>query len=89
MVIALNAEQTQIVDQAIQAGVIRGTEDVIEVGVETIRQRLAAKTTRPSRLSHEEWSKAFHAWIDSHPTDTPLLSDEAISRESIYADRGL
>jgi hypothetical protein len=26
---------------------------------------------------------------DSHPDNTPLLSDEAISRESIYGDRGL
>jgi hypothetical protein len=28
------------------------------------------------------------AWAESHPRTTPLLSDEAISRESIYSNRG-
>ena len=40
-------------------------------------------------LSAEEWSRQLHAWIYSHPTDTPVLSDEAIDRESIYEGRGL
>jgi hypothetical protein len=35
-----------------------------------------------------EWSIAFQAWVDSHSTlNLPSLSDEAISRESIYGDR--
>ena len=89
MVIALNSDQEQVIDQAIQAGLIRGAEDVIELGVDTIRQRLHAATPAANTLSSEEWSKAFHAWVDSHSTETPLLSDEAISRESIYGDRGL
>jgi hypothetical protein len=38
--------------------------------------------------SAEEWSRAWHAWVDSHPANTPVLSDEAISRDSIYEGRG-
>ncbi len=89
MVIALNSDQEQVIDRAIQAGLIRGAEDVIEIGVGTIRQRLQAASPAANTLSAEEWSKAFQAWVDSHSTETPLLSDEAISRESIYGDRGL
>ncbi|MGA3041789.1 MAG: hypothetical protein ABSF54_13465 [Bryobacteraceae bacterium] len=38
-------------------------------------------------LTPEEWVQQFDAWVDSHDRTTPLLSDEAISRESIYPDR--
>jgi hypothetical protein len=36
----------------------------------------------------EEWVKAFREWAESHPRNQPSLSDEAISRESIYGERG-
>ena len=36
----------------------------------------------------EEWTRALREWSESHGQNTPLLSDEAISRESIYAERG-
>jgi hypothetical protein len=88
MVIALNPEQERVVGQAIEAGLIEKPEDAVELGVGTIRRRLE-RAPHSSTLSKEERKKAFRAWIDSHRTDTPLLSDEAISRESIYADRGL
>ena len=42
-----------------------------------------------TELSPEEWVGKFRAWAHSHRTGTPLLSDEAISRESIYSERGL
>jgi hypothetical protein len=35
----------------------------------------------------EEWGRQFHAWAESHDRNTPLLSDEAISRDRIYPDR--
>ena len=35
----------------------------------------------------KEWARRFHEWAESHDRTTPLLSDEAISRESIYEDR--
>ena len=36
----------------------------------------------------KERAAAFIAWAESHSRNTPLLSDEAISRESIYGERG-
>ena len=32
----------------------------------------------------QEWARQFRAWADSHDPNTPVLSDEAMSRESIY-----
>ena len=49
-----------------------------------------ADTPAPSlqdQLSPEEWVRQFHEWAESHDRTTPLLSDEAIGRESIYPDR--
>lgn len=41
-------------------------------------------------LPPEEWVREFHEWTKSHAgLDLPILSDEDISRESIYAERGL
>lgn len=34
----------------------------------------------------EEWIKAFEKWSKSHEENTPLLSDYAVSRESIYEE---
>ena len=34
-----------------------------------------------------EWARQFRAWADGHDPNTPILSDEAMSRESIYPDR--
>jgi hypothetical protein len=44
----------------------------------------------PTELSDEEWDKRFEHWTSRHAgSDLPLLSDEAISRDSIHGDRGL
>lgn len=34
----------------------------------------------------EEWARQFRAWSDGHDPNIPVLSDEAMSRESIYPD---
>jgi hypothetical protein len=88
MTIQLKPEQEQVIGQAIQAGLIETADGVLDVGVEALRARLAAQTTSKP-MSTDEWMRKFRAWAHSHPTDTPLLSDEAISRESIYGERGL
>ncbi len=42
------------------------------------------------KLPPEEWIRQFKAWVASHEGDNlPVLSDEAMSRESIYRERGL
>jgi len=33
-----------------------------------------------------EWARQFRAWADSHDPNTPVLSDEAMSQDSIYPD---
>ena len=54
---------------------------------------LAEQNTPPASISHlqktnpTEWARQFHEWAESHDRTTPLLSDEAISRASIYPDR--
>lgn len=48
-------------------------------------------TDRPfyETATPQEWVKAFREWVESHRgRNFPTLSDEAISRESIYGERG-
>ena len=61
-----------------------------------VRGQIAARgngseKARPAyELPPEEWVRKFEAWTESHAElNLPLLSDEDISRDSIYADRGL
>lgn len=39
------------------------------------------------RTDPGEWFRQFRAWADSHDPNLPVLSDEAMSRQSIYPDR--
>jgi hypothetical protein len=85
MTIQLNPEQEQVVGQAIQAGLIRTPDDVAEIGIAAIRQRLNAI---PGSLDAEGWFRELTAWSESHAA-TPWLPDEAIDRDSIYGARVL
>jgi hypothetical protein len=50
----------------------------------------AQPSVADTELSPEEWVRQFKAWTRSHAADNlPLLSDDDISRESIYSERGL
>lgn len=89
MTIELNSEQERIVGQAIRAGLIRARDEVAEIGVASIRQRLKVRRSGSQPHSAEEWSRELAAWSESHSTTTPLLPDEALDRESIYGVRGL
>jgi hypothetical protein len=89
MALQLNPEQESVVGQAIQAGLIRAADEAVEVGVATIRRRLKAHPAPNASSSTSEWSRRFAAWTGSHPAAAPLLSDEAISRDSIYGGRSL
>jgi len=60
--------------------------DALVSDVLLARQPSAANTEMPP----EQWIGEFRDWVHSHSgDDLPLLSDEAISREFIYQDRGL
>lgn len=67
------------------------TSDQIKPLLDALIERLV-ETEKPrfyETATPEEWSIAFRQWVDSHRTlNLPTLSDEAISRESIYGDRG-
>ena len=39
-------------------------------------------------VTPEEKAQAFREWAESHSHDTPILSNEAISRKTIYGNRG-
>ena len=46
-------------------------------------------STKQPDLSPIQKARAFREWAESHRRDLPLLSDEAISRESIYGNEQL
>jgi hypothetical protein len=87
--IQLKPEHELVVDRAIKAGLIESPEEVLDVGIETIRSRLETQVSPGASMGVEQWLREFRSWVHSHPTTTPLLSDEAMSRESIYGTRGL
>ena len=89
MPIQLNPEEERLIGQAIQAGLIGKADDAVTVGVETIRRQLQSRVGSGSELDTEQWSRELKAWVHGHAATTPLLSDEAISRDSIYGTRGL
>jgi hypothetical protein len=53
---------------------------------------IADQQVQPVSIAHlqktnpQEWARQFDEWADSHSPDIPVLSDEALSRESIYPD---
>jgi hypothetical protein len=62
--------------------------------IETVHlHRLASQFAPSASIAHlqktnpEEWARRFHEWAESHDRTTPLLTEHAISRESIYPDR--
>jgi hypothetical protein len=52
-----------------------------------LTNRLIDQAPAALAITPQERARAFVEWAESH-RDTPPLSDEAISRESIYAKRG-
>lgn len=54
---------------------------------------LAGQHTPLAPIAHlqkadpETWARHFDEWVNSHDPQTPILSDEAMSRKSIYPDR--
>ena len=61
--------------------------------VERWLEQIAEQHLRPASIAHlqktnpKEWALQFDAWVNSHDPNTPVLSDEAMSRTSIYPDR--
>ena len=51
------------------------------------RDEKAQKRPFYETATPEEKAQAFREWAESHSQNTPILSDEAISRETIYGER--
>jgi hypothetical protein len=47
----------------------------------------SGRTAHLQKTNPAEWMRQFRAWAESHDRTTPLLSDEAVNRESFYPDR--
>ncbi len=45
------------------------------------------KDTEVVEGTGEEWAREFRQWAESHPEDQPPLSDEAVSRDTMYEGR--
>lgn len=62
------------------------TPSEIKPYLDTILLQIVESKKRES--TSQERKRAFNAWVQSHEgQDFPLLSDEAISRETIYGER--
>ncbi|MGL4618111.1 hypothetical protein [Chroococcidiopsis sp.] len=63
----------------------------IKPHLDTMLEQLLEPEERPfyETATPQEWVSAFREWVESHRgLNLPPLSDEAISRESIYGERG-
>jgi hypothetical protein len=57
---------------------------------EVLMAHSATASPQSDEMSPDEWVREFRTWMSSHAGDDfPILSDEALSRESIYAERDL
>jgi hypothetical protein len=74
------------------AQITNRTPDEIKPHLDTMLERLLQplkKCPFYETATPEEWVTAFTEWVASHRgLNLPSLSDEAISRESIYGERG-
>jgi hypothetical protein len=86
MTITLNLTpetETLLIAQAAARGM--SVEELLKATIDTL---LAASEPTPATvISSQERAEKFINWARNHSIKTPLLSDEAISRESIYRER--
>ena len=72
---------------------LRAQAEAHGLTVERWLEQIAEQHAQPASIVHlqktnpKEWARQFDAWVDSHDSNTPVLSDEAMTRESIYTDR--
>jgi hypothetical protein len=75
-----------------KAAVLKAQAETRGLTVEEWLFQLAEQQTPPASTAHlqktnpREWARQFRAWADSHDTNLPVLTDDAMSRDSIYPD---
>ena len=85
--IELNSDEQARLDAAARRNGIETAKYAAKLVTDHLPQVPNASDT-PTLTTPQERAKAFRAWAESHSRKTPLLSDEDISRESIYGERG-
>jgi hypothetical protein len=60
----------------------------VDVYLRGLIDEKGTESERSHGLSSQERVRLLREWASGHSTNTPLLSDDAISRESIYGARG-
>jgi len=83
MTIELKPEQERILREALRLGRFQSAEQALDEALHSIEPSGGVRPT----LSPAERAAAFRSWAESHPRNSPVLSDEAISGETIYSDR--
>ncbi len=75
----------------ILAKITKRSSEEIKPHLDTMLERLVKPEERPfyETATPEEWVRAFQEWASCHALDSPLLSDYAVSRESMYDDERL
>jgi hypothetical protein len=66
MTIDLTPEYEQVIGQAIRAGLIQNPEEIVTLGVETVRRHLESRNSGGAQLSTDQWLQEFHDWVHSH-----------------------
>jgi hypothetical protein len=74
--------EARLIAQAAARGM--SVEELLKTTIDTL---LATSDPLSSAVSPQKRAEKFVNWARSHTTRTPPLSDEAISRESIYRER--
>ena len=60
----------------------------VDVYLRELIDQKGTESERSNRLSSQERVRLLREWASGHSTNRPLLSDNAISRERIYGERG-
>ena len=82
MTIELKPEQERILQEALRQGRFQSVEQALDEALHSIA------VARGAVLPPAERAAAYRAWAESHPRTGPVLSNDAISRETIYSNRG-
>jgi hypothetical protein len=74
-----------------QAAALRAQAEASGMTVENWLTSIAEELASAGSIAHlqrsdpEEWARQFRAWADGHDPAIPVLSDEAMRRNSIYS----
>jgi hypothetical protein len=87
----LNINIAPEVERRLREEAAKHGQDAAEYASALLSQILTAgaSTRFYETATHEEWERAFDAWVESHRDLTaPVIPLDALRRESMYEDRG-